>query len=433
MLKKQTQFIPLTKILLSVPNSAQYYTFLQMIPTFLEQKKSHSSPHNFKIFASCNTEKNAIYIIIVSTMFSLTGDLKYRVSSNFIAETHENGEEMTPEERKRPGRKSIIPDLLTVARSDRAQLEAKKKRADEEKGKTDESPNKSDSTSPSTKSSNSGGVWYSKLTTAQREEAKRKLQTTISSSKAKRTKRSKVIKKGQYVYTKDQRIAKKSLLPRPGGKRCYRIEARGTVIKPSAYYDKVWLIKFDDGRSFLCSEGLLHIISQTSPTHRLTRDENNNMIVEKIDREAEDREAILDTILNSKIHRTIGHDEVTYENLVTLFKPQYSWLTASKLRKHTSVRRRFLAINSTADPKPSSPNTRTWLSHLPTEDNEGSEKKESLEGNIADRNHENSKTANDEDMDDDDEVENHGLACTCCGVRSNVVNESDLKQMNINY
>ena len=142
------------------------------------------------------------------------------------------------------------------------------------------------------------------------------------------------------------------------------------------------MVRFDDGRTCNCSEGLLNFISKTIPTHCLVKEKNGEMIVEKIDEEFEDREAILDVILQIKMRLSIGYCDISYNNLALLFKPQYASLTASKLCKHVSVSHKFLVINTSN--KPSSSKTRTWLNELSLEDD--SEKSESS-SKIADRNH----------------------------------------------
>ena len=54
--------------------------------------------------------------------------------------------------------------------------------------------------------------------------------------------------------------------------------------------------------------------------------------------------SILRITLNTTIHCTIGHKDITYDYLVDLFKPQYEWLTSSKLCKYVSTSRRLLLV-----------------------------------------------------------------------------------------
>ena len=216
----------------------------------------------------------------------LTKDLKYRVSHNFISQSQDDGEETPPHAHKDPKWQAILPDLLTVKKSDLAHLEARKKKASA--GEKDGDGTK-DSSKEGAKTSNDN--WLTKLSRKQKDLAKRKYEEEhgegSNKSKTKKSKKSLLFKKGAYVYTRDRRIALKSEIPHIGGKRCYRMECRGTIVKESTYYDGVWVVKFDDGRTFSCSEGLLFYICKTSPTHRLVKNENGEMVVEKIDREFE--------------------------------------------------------------------------------------------------------------------------------------------------
>ena len=350
--------------------------------------------------------------------------MKLRASRSFISQTQTDGTEIVPEKMKRV---RLFPTLEEIKQSDARQLAARRKKEAEEGGGSAKKAKKSPSSDDA--------LWLDRL--GKKSAAKEK------ERKAKQPKPTIVSKKGlcqgAYVYTRDSRIAPKSLVPHPGGSRCYRLKYKGTIMKPSMYYENVWIVLFDDSRCFSCSEGLLHLISKTSPTHCLVRDEENQLVLEKIDRTYEDREIILDTILNSKIHCTIGHDKVTYDTLIDLFKPKFAWLTASKLRKHVSVSRRLLAINTPTNTA-STHHDRIWLNELPSDDNDKNSKSsseantdsdipkcsaagEEPTSSIAGRNH--------GDVDSDDFIENHGLACTCCGVRSDKVSKSDINQMHI--
>ena len=193
--------------------------------------------------------------------------MKYRVNPRFFSQTQENGEEIAPG----ANNPSYLPDLLTVKKSDAAQLEARKQKEDKQGSSNKEGGSKDD--------------WLTKLS---KTEKKRKIEAGIE-DKSKKVKKSK-IKPGAYVYTRDMRIAVRSKSPKQGGQRRYRYQCKGTVMKASAYYHKVWVVKFDDGRTLSCSEGLLYFISKTSPTHRLVRDENNNLALEKIDKEYKDKD-----------------------------------------------------------------------------------------------------------------------------------------------
>ena len=77
---------------------------------------------------------------------------------------------------------------------------------------------------------------------------------------------------------------------------------------------------------------------------------DGNFKLEKVDKNMEEQEAIMRVILNSKIYCTVGYNLVTYDYLVSLIKPQYEWLTLSKLQKFVSKSRNLLEVN-TQSPK----------------------------------------------------------------------------------
>ena len=280
-----------------------------------------------------------------------------------MSQTQDDGvEEPPPCVRDRPA--YLGPDPLTAKRM---QAEAKEKEGIDLSSSSEEESDSDDDSKvvqvPDLKSKPSSSNWLQRIT--KRELAKKQLKETIEKQEKARARKHKKFTVGAYVYTRDKRIAPKSKSPKPGGKRCYRLKCFGTVMKESVFYDDVWIVKFDDGRTFACSEALLIVyIPTTSPSHLLTKDANNELTTKKIDKSYEDRDLILATILNSKIHKTEGHEEVTYETLLSLFKPQYAWLTASKLRKYVSMSRRSCTINTPS----SSIASGTWMHELPTVD-----------------------------------------------------------------
>ena len=208
-----------------------------------------------------------------------------------------------------------MPNILTIKKSDASQLKARQEKAKSDRASDTSKKDKENKASGSgTKPLKSSSNWLSRIT--KKHAAKQKEAGTSPSKNGARA-----LGKGYYMYTRDRRIAPKSLVPHPGGTRCYCLKYQGTIVKPSKYYDKVWLVEFNDGKSYACSEGLLKFISHTSPTHKFVRNEEGEVVLQKIDQEYEDREAILDSILNSKIHFTIGHDKITYETLLALFNP----------------------------------------------------------------------------------------------------------------
>ena len=64
---------------------------------------------------------------------------------------------------------------------------------------------------------------------------------------------------------------------------------------------------------------------------------------------------MMESILNAKIHRTPGYDEVSYNRIVATFKDQYTWIGDRKLRNFVSHRQSKLESKV-------SPNS--WISKL---------------------------------------------------------------------
>ena len=175
-----------------------------------------------------NQKSQSPVLSLIAVMNSLKG-LKYRVFGNFVSKSQDDGEETPPHAHKDPKWQAILPDLLTVKKSDLAQLKARKKKALEE---VDVNGKEKDA-------AKSDGNWLTKLSKKQKDLAKRKYDEGEGETKVdtKRSKRSLLLKKGAYVYTRDRRIALKSSIPHIGGVRCYCMECRGTIMKESMYYD----------------------------------------------------------------------------------------------------------------------------------------------------------------------------------------------------
>ena len=107
-------------------------------------------------------------------------------------------------------------------------------------------------------------------------------------------------------------------------------------MKESTYYENCWVVHFDK-KKITASIHIdsLHFESAISKSHHIVKGKGNMMAVEKVDRSNSDEEqAILRVILHSKIHPSTTSDEVTYDKLLSIFKPKYEWLTSSKLRKY---------------------------------------------------------------------------------------------------
>ena len=303
---------------------------------------------------------------------------------------------------------------------------------------------------PSAKEKSTSKNWLSRR--GAREKAKSDFKKKFAKKMSKKEKKSAKFRAGVSVYTRHHSVADFAPgdVPRKGHRRT-KVKEIGTLIKESQYYKDCWVVAFDKGFSATCSIDHLHFHSSTSNTHHYVKGPDNKMILQKIKKTNNEEEAILRVILHSKIHRTVGHSEVTYDYLVSLFKPQFTWLTSSKLRKYVSTSRKLLNINTNiSHPKPG-----TWIANLPVEDvdehgnvinntktqsfstkrlfNQNShpraviEHKEYYEKFFARSHHDDERSNKNEDQ------ENHGLACTCCGVRfPKVLSSDDLMKMRVN-
>ena len=281
-----------------------------------------------------------------------------------------------------------------------------------------------------------GGEWLDPIP-SKKKKNQQALRETLTSMSTSRKKKCCIIKQGTYVSTTDDRISDLPDVPIIPGQRRKRPVCYGTVVKPSHFYDKVWLVKFDDGRSFMCASEVLKFVSKVSPTYKIEKGKDGLLGVAKL-RESvrKEREVILSTILNSKIHRTAGCNDITYDRLVALFKPQHTWLMSSKLRKYVSISRKSTCVNSQQESiKPG-----TWLTELPTEDinsndkeiekspqkssfNQNSSSSSDDSSNATGHNHkDNSYNSYDSPSDSylivkDTDHATHGVACSCCSVR----------------
>ena len=310
-----------------------------------------------------------------------------------------------------------------------------------------------------------------------REKARTQFRKKFAKKMTKEERKLSKLKSGVTVWCRHESVADfhPDDKPRKGHRRV-RVKEEGTLLKKSSYYKECYVVAFDKGFSSTVHFKHLHFVRGTSKTHRFVRGSDGKLVLERFDRNAEEENAILRFILNSKIFRTIGHDDVTYDYLVQLFRPRYAWLTSSKLRKYVSKSRSSLRAN-TANVPPPKPGT--WLANLPVEETHASN--EILEA-LRDTNRNDSdddfrpvrnfqqnshkKAVNNQDNNDfssnnpsvargshavdgnnhnsnsydydndtseveaDDEKENHGLACTCCGIHfKSVVTDSDMKQI----
>ena len=352
---------------------------------------------------------------------------KYKTRHNYLCETGSDGEEETPHPiLERPS--YLGPDPLSRNHSnftDDFRVKQSRTITDSQQDTVPEPKDK-----PLSKAE-----WLSPI--SKKEKAKSKLKETLAKMSRSRQKKNSLIKPGVYGYTTDKRVSDLTGPIVPGTRR-KRPQMYGTVIKPSNFYDNVWLFKLDDGRSFMCAADLIKFVSNESPTIKLVKGKDGITGVERLKSEiCEQRDFILKTILNSKIHCTDGFQEVTYDKLVEVFKPQHTWLTSSKLRKYVGISRKNTTVNTPQNnPKPG-----TWLAELPIEEsdrsdndhqsedsNSGSSKDTINKQQVTGRNHASDYESSEDSyvIVEDRSPTSHGVACTCCSVsRSSLLTMTD--------
>ena len=322
----------------------------------------------------------------------------------------------------------------------------------------DDDPNRETSIRKDSPTANSKN-WLKKL--SKKSAAKAKHKTKYAKKMTKEEKKLKKFKIGSYVYTRQDDIADFHPDDKPmKGKRRIRENEYGTIIKKSTYYNDCFVVAFDKGFSATVSFRSLYYVSASSKNFKFVRGPDGKFQLEKVNGHTEEQEAIMRVIVNSKIHRTIGYNLVTYDYLVSLFKPQYSWLTSSKLRKYVSKCKKLLEVNT------QSPKAGTWLCSLPAEEPDSpvadksgfrscrlfnsnshkhanivhlKDKESSDSSNIARANHSPYKsemnpvthdTNSSDEISSNNDVENHGIACTCCGIRfKSLITEDDMNEL----
>ena len=311
-----------------------------------------------------------------------------------------------------------------------------------------------------------------------REKARTNFRKKFAKKMTKEEKKLRKLKPGVTVWCKHESVAEfhPDDKPRKGHRRV-RVKEEGTLLKKSSYYKDCFVVAFDKGFSSTVHFKHLYFVKGTSKTHRFVRREDGTLVLKRFDRDTEEENAILRFILNSKIFRNIGHEDVTYDYLVQLFKPRYAWLTSSKLRKYVSKSRSLLRANN-ANVSTHKPGT--WMASLPVEDfdesneivsalreiddtdpnnnfrpirnfqqnshknaiiNQVDVNSNSENTNVARGSHAKDDDCNDpntlnvqcsEVKDNDNNKENHGLACTCCGIHfKSVVTQSDMNQIKL--
>ena len=144
--------------------------------------------------------------------------------------------------------------------------------------------------------------------------------------------RKSLFKAGSFFYTYSKDIAPLTLKPHNVKKS--RDKTYGTVIKKSEIFSDLFLIQVYTPIKghFYVTEDVIKFISHTSPSHYFAKSSKNALILQKMHVRTEEQDVIMRSILNAKIHQTPGHSDLTLNDLVSVFKKSYDWLSVSKLQ-----------------------------------------------------------------------------------------------------
>ena len=197
-------------------------------------------------------------------------------------------------------------------------------------------------------------VWHKRR--SKRLALKYTLDLAIKVKEARRINRQTLFSIGTRLYTINKDIAPLEDEIQEGCTRRKRIPTYGTVVKQSPFFPQFWLVRFKNGTEYYCTEKAVHFIDKLNHVPSIGKDCSlRKMKQEEENQLKADRELIMTQIVCSKIIKLPGWSNITYESLVNLFKPEYSWLTPAKLRKHVHLLRKQLEPVEVD----------TWLHNLP--------------------------------------------------------------------
>ena len=326
--------------------------------------------------------------------------------------------------------------------------------------------------------------WLNRKT--EKEKAKHKLKSKGTTKLTKAMLNEAMLKEGAMVKTQDSNIADfdPNDPPRKGFRR-QRVWEFGTILRPSRYYKKCWVVFFEKlNITATCGSSTLKFVASSSPSFRFKKNQEGKIVLTKIDRNKDENESILRDILNTKVHKSVTTKDYTYSYLCKSYQKQYAWLTSSKLRDYVHNHKDLSSITKQSSSTSSSPSkkTGTWFEVLLKQDtiqdhtkgfsprkdlqvrkflhnnhkhainsvnvNKSDETSKS-DSIFARRNHgqeEDEFVVHDNNIPAkfptrsekpikkgyklDDDVDNHGIACTCCGIHfPEIVIPSDISLM----
>ena len=148
-----------------------------------------------------------------------------------------------------------------------------------------------------------------------------------------------LLKKGCKVSTRNARIAPKT--EKVVKVRHAREVTYGNVLKQSEYFPYLFLVYFYQiERYFYVTDKVVKFEGDCKVTHTFSNTSNPGTLVE-IQNKSDDSFLILFHILNGKIHNNVGPPgtNLTIPEIVKLFQPFFTWMTADKLYKFVNKHR----------------------------------------------------------------------------------------------
>ena len=182
-------------------------------------------------------------------------------------------------------------------------------------------------------------VWHKRR--SRRLALKYTLDLAVKAKEARRTNRQTLFSIGTRLYSIHKDIAPLEDQIQPGYARCKRIPTYGAVVKQSEFFPQFWLVRYNNGTEFYCTEKAVHFIDKLNHVPSVGKDSSiHKMKLKKMKQLKQDCELIMTQIVCSKMIKLPGWSNITYESLTNLFKPEYPWLTPGKLRKHVHLCRK---------------------------------------------------------------------------------------------
>ena len=145
-------------------------------------------------------------------------------------------------------------------------------------------------------------------------------------------------KVGAHVYTTNPAVAPLPKRKKAKGKRRRRNRVYGKVVHHSIYQPRFWKVKFNNGKEFYCTHEVVTFVSNEAPNNGLGADSNGKLTTKPFDYRFINKEAIMTSILESKIAPEYDSiEDGTFDTVTKAFKGQYNWLSARKISKHYNL------------------------------------------------------------------------------------------------